>query len=433
MRDDLMERRETRRAACVVRSRWWHQIVRRYGSCVGLRFGLKVLVGSKNLFLPLPLDVVSVRRALLAASGLSEIERSIIKFVIKGEANYGMPPAQINMLSRFSSCACAGFELEQPWLPALPIEIFVNPVIECELPQNEPIQVASLVNDDDENAGQRILQAFSEQGFVVIDLGEAFAEAVNQAYAATAAILEGLRGEKMKGKRRLNFDGGRYCGYGCDVAREWVQMRSGTAEKFTWPSGTEAHHVASLKTMHDECNKVAREILSKILKVLFVDEAERPSIESLLDAPGEEGEDAFGSSVQRFFRLKDNAIMTPYKSIPHADMGILTVAPRASSPALELETPMGYTSRPEENLKDSECVVFGGETLAFLSRGKVKAPIHWVPVSNGVGGRCSSPFFLRASPNAMLNDVMTTREFCEEHAVGPRPWRCRKLGTGTDW
>ena len=104
-----------------------------------------------------------------------------------------------------------------------------------------------------------------------------------------------------------------------------------------------------------------REILSKILKVLFFDEAERPSIESLLDAPGEEGEDAFGSSVQRFFRLKDNAIMTPYKSIPHADMGILTVAPRASFPALELDTPKGYTSRPEENLKDSECVVFGGE------------------------------------------------------------------------
>lgn len=104
-----------------------------------------------------------------------------------------------------------------------------------------------------------------------------------------------------------------------------------------------------------------REILSKILKALWVDEASRPSIESLLDAPGEKGEDDFGASVQRFIRLKDNAMVTYYKSIPHADMGILTVAPRASSPALELLTPMGSTSRPEENLKDSECVVFAGE------------------------------------------------------------------------
>ena len=74
-----------------------------------------------------------------------------------------------------------------------------------------------------------------------------------------------------------------------------------------------------------------------------------------------------------------------------------------------------------------------GETLAFLSRGKVQAPIHWVPVSNGVEGRCSAPFFLRSSPNAVLNEEMTTREFCEQHAVGPRPWRYKKLGTRTDW
>jgi hypothetical protein len=108
------------------------------------------------------------------------------------------------MLSRFSNSACAGFELEQRWLPALPIEIVVKepPVIECELPQTEPIKMASLVNDDDENAGQRILEAFSEQGFVVVDVGEAFAEAVNQTFAGTGTILEGLRGEEMKGKRR---------------------------------------------------------------------------------------------------------------------------------------------------------------------------------------------------------------------------------------
>jgi hypothetical protein len=112
---------------------------------------------------------------------------------------------------------------------------------------------------------------------------------------------------------------------------------------------------------HPLCAR-CRAILSKVLKALWVEEAERPSIESLLDAPGEEGEDAFGGSVQRFFRLKDNPRgRINYKSFPHADMGILTVAPRASSPALELVTPMGSTSRPEENLKDSECVVFGGE------------------------------------------------------------------------
>lgn len=44
--EDQKERRETIRASCVVRNRWWHQVVRRYGSCIGgLRFGLKVLVG----------------------------------------------------------------------------------------------------------------------------------------------------------------------------------------------------------------------------------------------------------------------------------------------------------------------------------------------------------------------------------------------------
>ncbi|GMH99819.1 hypothetical protein TrVE_jg2117 [Triparma verrucosa] len=431
--EDQKESRETRWAVGVVKSRWWHRVVRRYGSCAGgLSFGLKLLVGGENLFLPLPLDAISARRALLAASGLSDTDSNSVRFIIKGEAQYGMPPARIQMLSKFSSSACAGFALEQPWLPALPIEIVVKeaPVIEVELAPNEPIKVASLENDD-ESAGERILEAFSEQGFVVVDLGEAFAKAVGEAYAGTGKILEDLR-EIKKGERRLSFDGGRYCGYGSDVAREWVQVRSGVAEKFPWPSGTRAH-VASLKTVHDTCNRVARAILSKILKALWADEAERPSIGSLLDAPGGEAEDAFGGSVQRFFRLKDNSRVVNYRSLPHADMGILTVAPRASNPALELVTPMGSTCRPEEILKDSECVVFAGETLAFLSRGKVQAPIHWVPVSNGVGGRCSAPFFLRASPNAVLNDEMTTREFCEKHAVGPRPWRCRKNGSRTDW
>ena len=44
--EDQKERRETRRAVGVVKSRWWHRVVWRYGSCVGrLRFGLKVKVG----------------------------------------------------------------------------------------------------------------------------------------------------------------------------------------------------------------------------------------------------------------------------------------------------------------------------------------------------------------------------------------------------
>jgi hypothetical protein len=85
-------------------------------------------------------------------------------------------------------------------------------------------------------------------------------------------------------------------------------------------------------------------------------------------------------------------------------MGLLTVAPPSTFPELELECPdSGALVLPEIGLGPDEWVVFAGETIGFMTNGRLNAPIHRVPwVDTGGAFRCSMPFFLRASPSAEL-------------------------------
>ena len=49
-----------------------------------------------------------------------------------------------------------------------------------------------------------------------------------------------------------------------------------------------------------------------------------------------------------------------------------------------------------------ELIVFAGETLAFLTGGRIRAPVHYVDERFPGKPRISMPFFLRAKPEAEL-------------------------------
>merc|ERR1712014_275916 len=90
----------------------------------------------------------------------------------------------------------------------------------------------------------------------------------------------------------------------------------------------------------------------------------------------------------------------------------------------------GRVSHPEKELGPNEWIAFPGETLGFMSGGKIRAPVHRVPWIDDRPGppRLSAPFFLRAAPGAELvamdtGEAMDCRSFMEHHAVGMRPWR----------
>ena len=87
---------------------------------------------------------------------------------------------------------------------------------------------------------------------------------------------------------------------------------------------------------------------------------------------------------------------------PHSDLGLLTLAPRASVPGLEIEASPGVWVAIEEFMAEDEALLFGGSTLEELCG--VTALPHRV-VRQGVT-RLSAPYFLRASPTVVLPAAM---------------------------
>ena len=122
----------------------------------------------------------------------------------------------------------------------------------------------------------------------------------------------------------------------------------------------------------------------------------------------------------------------------HADMGLLTLSPCSTIPALNLLHPQTQvTLQPEIGLAPNEWVLFAGETLSFLTSGALQAPIHSVPFIDRyevarthaaqTGSipvvpplRRSMPLFLRAVPEAHLYPLskgaadMTMVQTCNE-------------------
>ena len=108
----------------------------------------------------------------------------------------------------------------------------------------------------------------------------------------------------------------------------------------------------------------------------------------------------------------------PSASTAHADMGLLTLSPASTIPALHLLHPDTHVIlQPEQGLTENEWVLFSGETLSFLTGGALQAPIHSVPhidrrdVQSRLGLavppplRRSMPLFLRADPDVYLCPV----------------------------
>lgn len=115
-----------------------------------------------------------------------------------------------------------------------------------------------------------------------------------------------------------------------------------------------------------------------------------------------------GSNVMRFFRYHTGKtdedrekFKSSYPSSPHADLGLVTVAPVSPNPALEVQSHLTEGMvLVEEKLRPVEDVtIMLGENLGYITRGHFRAPFHRV-IPNYETTRYSMPFFLRAHPLA---------------------------------
>lgn len=118
-----------------------------------------------------------------------------------------------------------------------------------------------------------------------------------------------------------------------------------------------------------------------------------------------------GSNVCRFFRYHRGvteadrkAFDSSYPSTPHADIGLITIAPVSPQPALEVQSPTTELMPCVEQGLDAlqDVTVMTAELLGFITRGHYRAPIHRV-LPNYPAFRYSMPFFLRAHPFSLID------------------------------
>ena len=131
----------------------------------------------------------------------------------------------------------------------------------------------------------------------------------------------------------------------------------------------------------------------------------------------------------------------------HADLGLVTVAPRATVPGLMVWN-LGAQAwqEAEAHAEVGDVTVFAGETLGAISHGMIRAPLHKVPqiiAPTGKGGRpdasasrrMSMPFFLRGRPGAVMPRVhgleagATVKDFMQ-WMYERRAWRQNPLIAG---
>jgi hypothetical protein len=354
----------------------------------------------------------------------------------------------------------------------------------------QPISL-DLLRAGDERAAASLVERLTTSGWAVVRAGADFASVMAAAYASMLALKALVPGaDPCHRISRCNFDEGRYVGLSHDNGRTFINWRegcegaggqaivmhdcTGTEQQrasdgcgnddvgsMLWPADAEAQR-RDLATAHEMCFRASEDILAVVLSRVpchpgtTVASLLRPAVtvrsttddraaELLHDAR----ETAYGSSVQRFLMTRDKppeSAPTSFSSGQHADMGILTLGPLSTHPALEIvDRATGSVVDAEAGLSAplGDCVLLAGETLEFVTGGAVKACIHrvpWVDRQQDAPPRRSAPFFLRAHPAARLRHPkaqldMSCRELMELHVLSFRPWRLRAfdaLNAG-DW
>ena len=279
-------------------------------------------------------------------------------------------------------------------------------------------------------ASSTILDSLIAYGYAVISVDQVSARTIQCAYDA---LLRFHLSTSLKDKKNsfYQFDGGRYIGYAADNGREWLQMRVTYDENnissipFLWPENISIADRNYLSEATKLLTKSAEEIFEEIGILLNI--GDRSYLHELCRGkknfnPCSKSTDLnsnknLGSSVCRQFIYLDKPISNvltervpeaenvktkegmmlkvkkanstikrksyfrpSFASSFHSDMGLLTLSPSSTIPALILIHPHTHTILyPEKDLKSNEWILFAGETLSFLTGGAIQAPIHAVP------------------------------------------------------
>lgn len=246
--------------------------------------------------------------------------------------------------------------------------------------------------------------ALREHRFARVRLPPPHAALARQLLSAAANFFDdaaSTRTAHIPPTQRRDHDG--RTGYVWERGREFLEVHPRSATAPPPPPAARAATAAMLESSaafsaacFAHCEAVVGELARTSPPLALLARAEREAVDAAAAAAAPL---TYSASMLRTHRYtKEDGADYP----PHSDLGLLTLAPRASVPGLEIEASPGVWVAIEEFMAEDEALLFGGSTLEELCG--VTALPHRV-VRQGVT-RLSAPYFLRASPTVVLPAAM---------------------------
>lgn len=363
--------------------------------------------------------------------------------------------------------------LNQP-VPTVPPDSPFHPVLVDQLGTNANPGIRA-------RATEKIIRNLSDYGFVRLEVSEEMASALQNAYQMTRKWLTRQRElpkreqwrdlvdarthhykettiplvQNLHARNQSMVSRGRYVGYSSDSSRDYIQLRhpihkSGTKWPHAYFSRTEdgcnyalemLKILRSLDELARVCLLAVCETMKLDTKYIFAELLDDVSLpENMVLANTTDEAYQYGASVLRIYDYRNKAPISSSQPLVandscgvHADLGLLTISPTATIAGLQIWSleRMLWTDI-ESGAEAKHVSLFAGETLGYLTNGRLPGTLHRVPAIYGSGDgprRMSMPYFLRSRPEKVLNPTaktslqLTCRDFMEDIVFKKRPWR----------
>ena len=264
------------------------------------------------------------------------------------------------------------------------------------------VNVAEL---DQKHAQAALLRALQTHGLVVLNLprSERLAERVDACMTAAQSFFDRAelsKAEHMAGDRPEQQHG-------------WLMFQTGTqffevrqhfdGREWQWPTSP-GDFRAAVTDAAALMRSAATRALAGIVAALDMDPRHVLSLLDV-DAPPRDLTDASHSAL-RIWSYQSGTPPTAW----HCDNSFLTLGAKGSCRGLHVRLLTGQLLYPEDHMTSDQLILYPGDTLSYLSGGRVLALMHEVDTPPaGAPPRLSIPYFLRARRDATLRPILASR------------------------
>uniref|UniRef100_A0A7S2RRG0 Isopenicillin N synthase-like Fe(2+) 2OG dioxygenase domain-containing protein n=1 Tax=Mucochytrium quahogii TaxID=96639 RepID=A0A7S2RRG0_9STRA len=338
--------------------------------------------------------------------------------------------------------------------PTVPfVELFVVPIdvslVTGPSTQSKAISFSSIYRNQEGSIPQVIFE-MSTRGYCIVEFPVAWKHAIGRIkrlYKAVALYAQvAMSSPNVIWKEQFNgIESGRFTGFIQSRLRSFWQMRKPRMD-VEWPVPALETSLQLVTALLEDTEdrmlvnelpalslwvfelfeRISNVCLSRMLSFMDIDV-------NAFVLPENKVPEKYGSSVMRTY------IYSACKNCGiHADLGLLTIAPRATVPGLHVfDSIKSRWENLDHQLDENQVCIFAGETLAKITNGAIRPTLHAVfedgnsanlPANREM--RMSMPFFQRWNPETVLScnestdeSKLTVGEFTMNELYDNRWWR----------